>query len=78
MGLHGRWKMVRNDQWSVCSRRYSSRSGARKDYAGGLIDENGFYLKNCGFFSNMVNLDQQFTRPPTGLQPTVDFAQLPY
>lgn len=46
------------------------------DYAGGL--ENGkFYLRNGGFFAEYVKTGQNFTRPATGLLPSVDVAALP-
>ena len=46
------------------------------DYASGL--ENGrFYLRNGGFFANYVALNQNFTRPATGVQPAVDVNTLP-
>ncbi|KIY69158.1 hypothetical protein CYLTODRAFT_237176 [Cylindrobasidium torrendii FP15055 ss-10] len=48
----------------------------RKDYAGGLEDGR-FYLRNGGFFSDFVPLDQDFTRPATGQQPAVDVGALP-
>jgi hypothetical protein len=48
----------------------------RMDYAGGL--ENGrFYLRNGGFFADYVPVNQNFTRPATGQQPTVDVNSLP-
>ncbi|KAJ6544553.1 hypothetical protein DFH09DRAFT_928321 [Mycena vulgaris] len=48
----------------------------RKDYAGGL--ENGrFYLRNGAFFPDYVPLNQNFNRPATGKQPTVDVNTLP-
>ena len=43
----------------------------RKDYAGGL--ENGrFYLRNGAFFPDYVPFNQNFNRPATGQQPTVN------
>ena len=48
----------------------------RMDYAGGL--QNGqFYLRNGGFFADYVPVNQNFTRPATGQQPTVDVNSLP-
>ena len=48
----------------------------RMDFAGGV--ENGqFYLRNGGFFSPYVALDQTFTRPATGLNPNIDVNSLP-
>ncbi|TFW18040.1 DUF5077 domain-containing protein [Duganella callida] len=48
----------------------------RMDYAGGL-DNGRFYLRNGGFFADYVPVNQNFTRPSTGQQPTVDVNSLP-
>jgi hypothetical protein len=46
------------------------------DFAGGL--RNGvFYLRNGGFFSSYVPINQSFTRPATGTPPAVDLNALP-
>jgi len=51
----------------------------RRDYAGGVDSSTGrFFLKNCGFFSNYVNYNTTFTRPATGVAPTVNLSTLPY
>lgn len=51
-------------------------NGQRMDYAGGL--RNGrFYLRNGGFFSPYVPVNQTFTRPATGAAPGVDVDALP-
>jgi hypothetical protein len=51
-------------------------NGQRMDYAGGL--RNGrFYLRNGGFFSNHVPLNQNFTRSATGSAPAVNVDTLP-
>ena len=47
----------------------------RMDYAGGLQD-NQFYLRNCGFFNDYTNLNSIFERPLTGKQPDIPFSQL--
>ncbi|MGK5051852.1 DUF3472 domain-containing protein [Janthinobacterium sp. RB2P8] len=67
--------------WSeVTAGRYTGDATAtnaqRMDYAGGL--ENGkFYLRNGGFFAEVVKTGQNFTRPATGLLPSVDVSALP-
>ncbi|KAJ7818624.1 hypothetical protein B0H14DRAFT_3739779 [Mycena olivaceomarginata] len=54
----------------------TATNAQRKDYAGGL--ENGrFYLRNGAFFPDYVPLNQNFNRPATGQQPTVDVNTLP-
>ncbi|KLO13599.1 hypothetical protein SCHPADRAFT_904058 [Schizopora paradoxa] len=75
------WVRNVNGTWSeLTTGRFTGDATAtnaqRMDYAGGL--ENGrFYLRNCGFFSDYVQLNQNFTRPATGQQPTVDVNTLP-
>lgn len=75
------WARNTPEAWSeITTGRFTGDATAsnaqRMDYAGGL--ENGqFYLRNCGFFSDFVSLDQDFTRPATGTQPTVDVSKLP-
>jgi hypothetical protein len=54
----------------------TAANAQRMDYAGGL--SNGrFYLRNGGFFSPYVPLNQTFTRPATGVAPAVDVNTLP-
>ncbi|MDL2353755.1 MAG: DUF5077 domain-containing protein [Pseudomonadota bacterium] len=48
----------------------------RMDYAGG-VDSGQFYLRNGGFFATYVPVGQNFTRPATGQQPTVNVSTLP-
>jgi hypothetical protein len=48
----------------------------RMDYAGGL-DSGKFYLRNGGFFADYVPVNQNFTRPATGMPPAVDVSALP-
>ncbi|KAJ6457888.1 hypothetical protein C8R45DRAFT_913363 [Mycena sanguinolenta] len=75
------WARNVNGTWSeVTAGRFTGDATAnnaqRKDYAGGL--ENGrFYLRNGAFFSEYVPLNQNFDRPATGQQPTVDVNALP-
>lgn len=49
----------------------------RMDFAGGLDTNGQFYLKNGGFFSNYININQSFTRKPTGKQPDINLSDLP-
>ncbi|KAF9481797.1 hypothetical protein BDN70DRAFT_972690 [Pholiota conissans] len=54
----------------------TANNAQRMDYAGGL--ENGkFYLRNGGFFADYVALNQDFTRPATGIRPMVNVGTLP-
>ncbi len=48
----------------------------RLDYAGGVAG-NGFFMRNCGFFSERVEINQTFRRPPNPAgAPKVDFGAL--
>ena len=75
------WARNVSGTWSeVTAGRYTGDATAtraqRMDYAGGL--ENGrFYLHNGGFFADVVQTGQNFTRPATGQTPTVDVNALP-
>ncbi|EKM53102.1 uncharacterized protein PHACADRAFT_259266, partial [Phanerochaete carnosa HHB-10118-sp] len=75
------WARNTNGAWSeITTGRFTGDATAnnaqRMDYAGGL--ENGhFYLRNCGFFSDFVPLNRDFTRLAAGTQPTVDVNTLP-
>ncbi|KAF9472718.1 nematoblast specific protein [Pholiota conissans] len=80
--LYGnQWARNLNGTWSeITTGRLTGDATAtnaqRMDYAGGL--ENGkFFLRNGGFFADYVALNQNFTRPATGVQPTVDVGTLP-
>ncbi|MFO7874911.1 MAG: DUF3472 domain-containing protein [Bacteroidales bacterium] len=56
----------------------TARDKARLDYAGGLeSDQEGFFMKNCGFFNETTGLDIYFQRQPLGEQPDVDLSDLP-
>ncbi len=55
----------------------TASGGHRLDYAGGL-EENGFYLRNCGFFSPPVKIGTVFTLdPPPAKRPILDLDALP-
>jgi hypothetical protein len=54
----------------------TARKDSRLDYAGGV--ENGrFFLKNCGFFSDKTTIDTFFERENSGIQPEINFEELP-
>ena len=54
----------------------TARKDARLDYDGGLTD-TGFFLKNCGFFSDNEIIDSFHTRTSTSIAPVIDFDLLP-
>lgn len=54
----------------------TARKKARMDFMGG-VENNQFYLSNCGFFSHFTPLNTVFERKPTGKMPNIDFKKLP-
>lgn len=79
---HGnQWARSLDGSWSeILSARFTgdatAANGQRLDYVGGL--RNGrFYLRNGGFFSDYVPINQSFTRPATGSAPSVNVDTLP-
>ncbi len=54
----------------------TARKESRMDYAGG-IENNSFYLKNCGFFTETIPIDTYFERTATGIPPVINFDELP-
>ncbi|MEI8368200.1 MAG: DUF3472 domain-containing protein [Planctomycetia bacterium] len=55
----------------------TASGGHRLDYAGGL-EGDGFFLRNCGFFSPPVKLGSVFTLdPPPAKRPAIDLEALP-
>ncbi|WP_323143357.1 DUF3472 domain-containing protein [Massilia phyllosphaerae] len=75
------WARTAASNWTeITSARFTGDATAanaqRMDYAGGLRNSR-FYLRNGGFFSNYVTINQNFTRPATGTAPSVDLNALP-
>ncbi|WP_235034273.1 DUF3472 domain-containing protein [Roseiconus lacunae] len=55
----------------------TARGRHRLDYAGGSHEQH-FFLKNCGFFSETVELDQTFQRQSSSShKPAIDWDELP-
>ncbi|WP_082565796.1 DUF3472 domain-containing protein [Duganella sp. Root1480D1] len=79
--FNNQWARSTSGNWSeLVTARFTGDATAanaqRMDYAGGL--QNGsFYLRNGGFFSPHVAINQNFTRPATGQVPAVDVSTLP-
>jgi hypothetical protein len=75
------WLGDSNNQWhEVTGALYTGDATAnanyRKDYAGG-IDGNMFFLKNGGFFDELVPLKTPFNRAANGAPPVIDLSALP-
>ena len=74
------WGYSTDGQWTEMTRAEftadaTAKAGHRLDYAGGA-DENGFFLKDCGFFNQTTPMNSFFSRPATGFTPEVDLARL--
>ena len=46
------------------------------DYSGG-VENDTFFLKNCGFFSETTEIDSFFKKQGGGIKPDIDFDNLP-
>jgi hypothetical protein len=75
------WARSNTGSWTeITTARFTGDATAanaqRMDYAGGLCND-GFYLRNGGFFGGYVPINQNFTRPATATPPAVDLNALP-
>jgi hypothetical protein len=81
-GLYSnQWIYNTENQWVELSKiKFTADATARKesrmDYSGG-IENQSFFLKNCGFFSETTPIDSYFERRRIGISPHVDFEKLP-
>lgn len=74
------WIYTKDGLWEeLTTARFTADATARKesrlDYAGG-VEDNEFFMKNCGFFSATTPIDSEFTRKANGIPPTIDFLKL--
>ncbi len=53
----------------------TARKGNRLDYSGG-VQNNGFYLKNCGFTNDNVSINSEFERNKLDKEPVINFSEL--
>lgn len=81
--LHGNpWVCDTEGTWhEITTARFTGDAtaggGHRLDYAGG-VEGKGFFLRNGGFFSERVAINQSFQRDSTpGARPVIDFKKLP-
>jgi len=75
------WIYTKDKLWTeLTTARFTADATARKesrlDYAGG-VDDNTFFMKNCGFFSDTTPIDSEFKRKVNGVAPSIDFSKLP-
>ncbi|WP_103029948.1 DUF3472 domain-containing protein [Salinibacter altiplanensis] len=70
---HDHWARDTDGTWHAIEQATftgdgTARSGLRQDFAGG-VEEEGFYLRHCGFFDDSVSLGQTFGDLASGRQP---------
>ncbi len=53
----------------------TAAKGYRMDYAGG-VENDQFFLKNCGFFNTYTPYKTSHERPKAGKRPEIDFSKL--
>jgi len=69
----GNWLPVNNAQFTGDA---TANINYRKDYSGG-VENNLFYLRNCGFFNDLTTLKLNLTKQQTVKQwPQIDFEKL--
>lgn len=71
--VHGNWIELTKAMFTYDN---TAAKGYRMDYQGG-VNDNAFYLKNCGFFKNYTTYKTIFTRHATGTRPQIDLDKLP-
>ena len=69
---HSRWHELTDVTFTVDN---TARKEYRLDYSGGL-EQDGFYLKNCGFSDDKVSMNTTFKRQKSDIPPDIDFSSL--
>lgn len=77
-GFYNQWVCNSEGKWiEIYQAKFSADNTARKqarlDYSGGLENDN-FYLKNCGFTNDKTEIGKMLTRPKTHAAPEIDFS----
>ncbi|GHU88394.1 hypothetical protein FACS1894155_03190 [Bacteroidia bacterium] len=68
----GKWVQLVDGRFTVDA---TGGPGWRMDYKGGM-EENGFFLQNCGFFDDYVTPNSAFQRKVSGRQPDINWGEL--
>ncbi|MCB0279521.1 MAG: DUF3472 domain-containing protein [Calditrichaeota bacterium] len=69
---NGKWQEINSAKFTADN---TARKGYRLDYSGG-VEGKRFYLKNCGFTSDTVEMNSVFERQETTEAPRIDFSSL--
>jgi hypothetical protein len=70
--VSGAWLPIQQAQFSADA---TARKQYRLDYQGG-VEDNLFYLKNCGFFNDFTEIGTKLKRDG-GKEPVINFVELP-
>jgi hypothetical protein len=78
---NNQWVHDTNGQWfEMTEAKFTADATARKesrmDYAGGVENEV-FFMSNCGFFNETTEIDSYHKRPAQGIQPEINLSSLP-
>lgn len=79
--FNNQWVCDDSGNWSeMTEARFTNDDTGRKklrmDFNGG-VENNQFFLRNCGFFNNFTDPNSMFKRTPGGKKPVINFTQLP-
>ncbi|ADB42591.1 DUF3472 domain-containing protein [Spirosoma linguale] len=70
----GNWQELTQAQFTGDN---TAKKAYRMDFAGGLAQNQRFFLRNCGFFDTYTPLKTDYTRPAQHQAPTIALDQLP-
>ena len=76
-GFYNQWVCNASGNWheiteAEFSADQTAKKGARLDYSGG-VENQGFYLKNCGFTTDKIDIGTKLIRKNSGDAPLIDF-----
>lgn len=76
------WAYTTEDEWlemdqATFTADVTASQEHRLDYAGG-VQEDRFYLRNCGFFNGSTQINSSFSRTSSNGPPNIDFSELPF
>lgn len=79
-GFYNQWARNSSGDWhEITEAKFSADATAKKearlDYSGGS-ENQGFYLKNCGFTNDHLEIGTELTREKLKTEPVVDFDKL--
>ena len=79
-GFYNQWVRDSKGNWyEITEAKFSADATARKDarfdYSGG-VENNGFYLQNCGFTNNNTPIGDLFVRNAQKEEPQINFEEL--